>query len=48
MQYAELDPEELQKDDEAKAKEFDARRAYVEAVAKAGKDGNVAAVGHAE
>jgi 1,2-phenylacetyl-CoA epoxidase catalytic subunit len=46
--YAELDPEELQQDDEAKAKEFDARRAYVEAVAKAGQDGRVATVGHAE
>ncbi|MBI1235576.1 MAG: long-chain fatty aldehyde decarbonylase [Alphaproteobacteria bacterium] len=48
LQYANLDPEELQRDDEAKAKEFDARRAYVEAVAKASGEGNVSAVGHAE
>ncbi|MBA4802884.1 MAG: ferritin-like domain-containing protein [Euryhalocaulis sp.] len=36
LHFQDLDPEELQKDDEAKAKDFDARSAYVNAVAGAG------------
>ncbi len=32
-EFSELDPQELQEDDERKAKDYDARRAYVEAVA---------------
>jgi len=35
LHFQDLDPEELQKDDEAKAKDFDARSAYVQAVAGA-------------
>jgi len=33
LHFQDLDPQELQEDDEKKAKEFDSRRAYVEAVA---------------
>lgn len=36
LQFQDLDPEELQKDDEAKARDYDARSAYVNAVADAG------------